>query len=112
METHLLNVERIVNCTGPSRNYAQADNPLVANLRASGSVTPDFLGLGLETDTEGRLLQPDGQPSPGLFTLGPLRVANLWESVAIPEIRVQAATLAGLLIAETERSHAPVLTHA
>jgi uncharacterized NAD(P)/FAD-binding protein YdhS len=35
-----------------------------------------------------------------LYALGPLRIASLWESIAIPEIRNQALKLAELLISE------------
>jgi uncharacterized NAD(P)/FAD-binding protein YdhS len=35
-----------------------------------------------------------------LFTLGPLRRGELWETTAVPEIRVQAQLLAKRLVAE------------
>ena len=42
-----------------------------------------------------------------LFAVGPLRRGTLWESTAIPEIRVQAARL-GRLLADRLRGVAPV----
>jgi uncharacterized NAD(P)/FAD-binding protein YdhS len=99
-EPSTLTVERIINCTGPARDYARSDLPLVDSLRSSGWLTADPLRLGLETDADGRLISVSGQPVDGLFTLGPVRIASLWESIAIPEIRTQAAELAKLLALE------------
>ena len=90
-------VSRLVNATGPSSNYANIDLPLVVQLRRAGYLVPDALGLGVETSDAGALLGRDGNPVPGLFTLGPLRRPGLWESTAIPEIRAQAAALASQL---------------
>jgi uncharacterized NAD(P)/FAD-binding protein YdhS len=94
-----LRVARVINCTGPSSDYAAVDQPLVAQMRRAGWLVPDPLRLGVETDAEGRMLGADGQPVPGLFTLGPLRRPSLWESTAIPEIREQARALAARLAA-------------
>ena len=69
-------------------------------MRQQGWLTPDPLRLGLETDPDGRLIGADGNSVPGLLTLGPLRIPGLWESIAIPEIRAQAAELAKLLVSE------------
>jgi uncharacterized NAD(P)/FAD-binding protein YdhS len=92
-----LAVARLVNCTGPNSNYGTIDLPLVVQLRRAGYLVPDALGLGVETGDHGALLGRDGNPVPGLFTLGPLRRPGLWETTAIPEIRAQAAALASLL---------------
>jgi uncharacterized NAD(P)/FAD-binding protein YdhS len=109
-ETLRLEVARVINCTGPARDFSRVDHPLIANLRQHGWLVPDALGLGLETDpTTGQLLGPEGRPTPGLFTLGPLRIPALWESLAIPEIRVQAVDLAKWLAAESALAR-PVLT--
>jgi uncharacterized NAD(P)/FAD-binding protein YdhS len=35
-----------------------------------------------------------------VFSLGPLRRAELWETIAVPDIRVQAAELAEVLVDE------------
>lgn len=100
-ELKILQVARVINCTGPARDYARVDQPLIVSLRRSGWLTPDALRLGIETDIDGRLLAVDGNPVPGLFAIGPLRIPALWESIAIPEIRLQAAALAKVLISNT-----------
>jgi hydroxyacylglutathione hydrolase len=57
-------------------------------------VRPDSLSLGLNTAKDGALIDAHGVSSKLLYALGPLRKGNLWESTAVPEIRVQAAELA------------------
>jgi uncharacterized NAD(P)/FAD-binding protein YdhS len=99
----VLYAERVINCTGPGRNYLKTDIPLIAAMRDQGWLTPDCLGLGIETDMDGRLIGTDGIPVNNLFTLGPLRIPGLFESIAIPEIRVQADELAQLIASETRR---------
>jgi uncharacterized NAD(P)/FAD-binding protein YdhS len=46
-------------------------------------------------------LNREGRPQAGLYALGPLLRGGLWESVAIPEIRVQAERLAQRLLDAT-----------
>ena len=43
------------------------------------------------------LIDADGRPQPTLRVLGSLRIGRLWESLAIPELRGQAAQAAALL---------------
>ncbi len=97
-----LDVARVINCTGPQRDYGRVNTPLITSLRRGGWLTPDPLRLGWVTDIDGRLIGVDGSPVAGLYTIGPLRIADLWESIAIPEIRVQAAALANVLVAEAQ----------
>jgi uncharacterized NAD(P)/FAD-binding protein YdhS len=99
----VIRADRVINCTGPSRNYSTTDIPLIAGMRNQGWLTPDQLGLGIETDADGRLINAGGSPVGNLFTIGPLRIPNLFESIAIPEIRVQADELAQLLVSESRR---------
>jgi uncharacterized NAD(P)/FAD-binding protein YdhS len=94
-----LNVHRVVNCTGPESNYRRLNHPLIVNLREQGLIEPDALGLGLMTDANGALLDRNGAPSDLLFTLGPTRKGELWETTAVPEIRVHAQAIARRLLA-------------
>jgi len=41
-----------------------------------------------------------GKTEDELYTLGSLRKGRLWESIAVPEIRVQVVELADLLLAD------------
>ena len=97
-ETITFHVQRVINCTGPGRDITKSDAPLVISMLTKGWLKPDPLRLGIETDPEGRLIDQTGNAIPGLFTIGPLRIAGLWESIAIPEIRNQALQLARQLV--------------
>jgi uncharacterized NAD(P)/FAD-binding protein YdhS len=90
-------VGAVINCTGPESDYARVDEPLFVSLRERGLMTPDALRLGIATDERGALIDARGVPSSVLFTLGNPRKADLWESTAVPELRVQAAQLAARL---------------
>ncbi|MFH8773965.1 MULTISPECIES: FAD/NAD(P)-binding protein [unclassified Streptomyces] len=90
-----LHVGWVVDCTGPGRNL---DAPLWRGLFASGAAVPGPLGMGVAT-RDGRLLDDRGGAGLPLFTLGAPRRGELWETTAIPEIRVQAAELAQQLLA-------------
>ena len=94
-----LQVQRVVNCTGPESNYRRLSHPLIVSLRERGLIQPDSLGLGLLTDSHGALLDRDGRASERLHTLGPARKGQLWETTAVPEIRIQAQALARRLLA-------------
>jgi uncharacterized NAD(P)/FAD-binding protein YdhS len=87
-------VAHAVNCTGPGISVVGAGSRLLDDLCERGLARPHPLGLGLDTGARGALRQADGRLSPVLFTIGWMRRGELWESVAIPEIRAQAAVLA------------------
>lgn len=106
-ELQNVTVSRIINCTGPSRDYSKIHSPLIAELHAKGWIVPDELRLGFETDTDGRFIDSNGEPVHGLFTIGPTRIPALWESIAIPEIRNQALALAKIIISETIEAAVP-----
>ena len=82
------NVAIVVNCTGASLDARQSGSPLVERLRERGLIQPDPMGLGLSSDADGLLLTPSGAPRPPLYAIGPLRQGDLWETTAVPQIRV------------------------
>ena len=92
-----LRVGKVINCTGPDTDLARVNDPLVQSMRRADLIRPDPLGLGLDTDERGRLLDADGRASDRLFLVGPLRKGQLWENTAVPELRVEALRLAELL---------------
>jgi uncharacterized NAD(P)/FAD-binding protein YdhS len=73
------------------------ESPLTRSLLAKRLVRADDLGIGLACDPDGALIDAMGNPSRQLFTLGSLRKGELWESTAVPELRVQAERLAARL---------------
>jgi len=87
-------VDRVINCTGPETDCRRIGDPLMKSLMARGFARPDPLSLGLDVDSDGALIDCGGIPSHSLYALGPARKGSLWETIAVPEIRVQAAELA------------------
>ena len=79
-----LRVGKVLNCTGPDTDLARVRDPLVAALRRDGLIRPDELGLGLDSDEDGRLIAADGRTSSRLSLVGPLRKGRLWENTAVP----------------------------
>jgi len=70
---------------------------LWASLLASGHATLHRSGVGVRTDADGRLLDAQGVATSNVLCVGAIRQGELWETTAIPELRVQAAAAAGLL---------------
>ncbi len=88
----------VVNCTGAECDYRQLENPLIQQLLATGIVCPDPLSLGLAVTEDGAVIDDCGKASQQLYTLGSPRKGKLWETTAVPEIRVQAAQMAKTLM--------------
>jgi hydroxyacylglutathione hydrolase len=91
--------ERVINCTGPAMDYRRVGSALLNSLFAQGLITPGPLGGGLWSDEHGALRANNGRHSRVLFNIGPGRQGTLLESIAIPELRVQAQALAEHLAA-------------
>lgn len=88
-----LDTGMLINCTGPESNPETLDFPLIRQLLRDGIITPDELKYGLNA-------APDGTVSKNIYTLGPPLKGILWESTAVPEIRVQAQKLAAKIISD------------
>ena len=89
-----LHVSRIVNCTGPEHDIVRAGEPLLDALIARGRIRPDPLRIGLDVDRDCHTLHAAGAPCESLYAIGPVTRATFWESVAVPDIRVQAQAVA------------------
>jgi uncharacterized NAD(P)/FAD-binding protein YdhS len=90
--------DAVVNATGPAWDCRLADSALLRGLLDRGQAAPGPAGLGLATAADGALVDAGGRASERLFTLGALRRGELWETIAVPELRTQAAALAERLI--------------
>lgn len=86
--------DRVINCTGPAMNYRRVPSTLLQNLFRKGLVAPGLLGAGFHCSEDGAVIGANGRTSERLFNLGPGRLGDLLESIAVPEIRQQAADLA------------------
>jgi uncharacterized NAD(P)/FAD-binding protein YdhS len=87
----------VVNCTGASLDLGFSAGPLVRQLFDDGLVRAHASGLGLDVDSEGRVIANSGAKHENLFALGPITQGVFWESTAVPEIRVRAAAIAAML---------------
>jgi uncharacterized NAD(P)/FAD-binding protein YdhS len=89
-----LEVSRIVSCRGLTNDPRQSSNPLVAQLLDDGYARVDPLGIRLDVDGDCALIDAGGRSSDRIFAIGPMSQAAFWESTAVPDIRLQAASLA------------------
>ncbi|HSY34550.1 MAG TPA: FAD/NAD(P)-binding protein [Acidobacteriaceae bacterium] len=89
--------DRVINCTGPSMNYRRVPSTLLQNLFRRGLVTTGPLGTGFHCSRDGAVIGVDGHASEIIFNIGPGRLGDLFESIAVPEIRQQAVELASTL---------------
>lgn len=87
----------VVLCTGPTEVGAGAPAP-ISSLIDNGQAVVGPQGLGVQCDPRsGALIDAHGKVSTTIFTIGPLRRGILWETTAIPEIRIQASQLGDLI---------------
>ncbi len=96
--TEALEVDRIISCTGIQESYTNSPRPLIRSLMDKGLARANDLGMGFGTDGQGALMDANMSPSSVFFTLGPPRRGELFETTAVPEIRVQAEALAHHLV--------------
>ena len=87
---------RIFNCVGPAMGVRETVDPLIGSLLRAGIATTDELGMGLRADEDGLLVGAVGAP---IWLVGALRRGDLWESTAVPELRMQAARAAAAIAA-------------
>jgi uncharacterized NAD(P)/FAD-binding protein YdhS len=97
-ENRTLRVSYVINCTGPECNYHKLKDPLVVQLFARGLIVPDPLFLGLDVGTGGAILNLLGERVRNLYTLGSPQKGILFETTAVPELRVQAKDLASRIL--------------
>jgi len=100
-------VDAVINCTGPTLDVRRAGHRLLSNLLQAGLVRSDPLGLGLET-LDAAVIDNDGVPSDWLFALGPLTRPAWWEIVAVPEITVQVDRLTNRLAYDIRKTAKPM----
>ncbi len=92
-----ISADWVVLCTGPMEVGARALSP-ISSMIENGQAVVGPHGLGVQCDPRsGALIDSRGIMSTTIFTLGPLRRGMLWETTAIPEIRVQADQLGELI---------------
>ena len=92
-----LNADRAVLATGPDEDAAAT--PLLRAGIGDGLLRPGPMGLGIDADPMSlRVLDGRGSSGRPIFALGPVLRGVLWETIAVPEIRVHAAAIARVLL--------------
>ena len=89
-----LQVARAINCTGPQGDLLRASDPLLRRLLVTGRIRADRHRLGLDIDRDCHVVAADGRASLRLLAIGPMTRGDLWEVVAVPDIRIQVGALA------------------
>ena len=97
---HHLRADAVINCIGSESNFAKIEFPLVRSLLERGEIVTDPLALGLNATREGKIINQRNEVSNVIYTLGTTMKGILWESTAMPEIRLQARRLALDLLSE------------
>jgi len=98
-------VSRVINCTGPRTDLNKIEDTLIVNLLKRGLIVPDEMKLGINALPDGTIIQKDNSLSANLFTIGSALKGILWESTAVPELRLQAKNLAGALISQLDSTN-------
>jgi len=89
--------DRVIDCRGP-RNEVDESLSLHSQMVKAGLMRRDSLDQGLDVADNDALIGRDGTPSRRLFALGPPTRGRYTEIVAIPDIRLQAASMAENLV--------------
>ncbi|HWU54557.1 MAG TPA: FAD/NAD(P)-binding protein [Rhizomicrobium sp.] len=87
-KAYALDVDVVINCTGPRMDLRNSRHPFLQDLLARGLVRSDPLGLGLDTE-DSAVKDAAGTVSGWIYALGPLTRPAWWEIVAVPEINAQ-----------------------
>lgn len=89
-----LDVQTLVNATGVEMRVQAMRNPLLQQLLGQGIAVAGPHGIGVDTAADGSLIDAHGRADPRMRVIGSLRIGSLWESLAVPELREQAAAIA------------------
>jgi len=85
-----LDYDYIIDCRGLMTNYRQAST-LLKQLYADQIFSPGPLGRGIKT-------RGNGEVQKNLYAIGFALHGELWESIAVPELRSQAASIVESLL--------------
>ncbi|MER9051016.1 FAD/NAD(P)-binding protein [Mesorhizobium sp. M0923] len=86
--------DSVIVTTGPAHADILRTNTAIAALERMGLVRLDPIGLGLETDSQGRAVGTSGRPTDSIFVSGPLARGSVGELMGIPEVTAHAERIA------------------
>lgn len=81
----------LIDCTGPDYRLQHTKNKLLQNLHQKNLAQPGALGWGVAVDEHCRI---KNSRRLAIFAMGPLMIGDRLECTAVPELRVQAKTIA------------------
>jgi uncharacterized NAD(P)/FAD-binding protein YdhS len=87
----------VLNCLGPQERFSTTRSPLLQNALATGLIAADDLDMGIRVTAEFAAIDRDGRPSNVIYAIGPMLKGTLWETIAVPELRVQSFQVAHIL---------------
>ncbi len=93
--THALTTDVIINCAGVHFDVARSSNPLLQQMLHHGLIEPHVTGIGIAVDAS---LRVHGAAAYRLYALGGLLSGQLFETIAVPELREQAARIARTIL--------------
>ncbi|WP_162144140.1 FAD/NAD(P)-binding protein [Sporocytophaga myxococcoides] len=91
-----ISVHRVINCTGPQLNYLKLQDPLIQSMFQKGLIHPGPLNLGVDASADGKVKNHYNENI--IYALGSPLTGVLFESTAVPELRLQAEVLADILL--------------
>ncbi|MER9223888.1 FAD/NAD(P)-binding protein [Mesorhizobium sp. M0644] len=86
--------DSVIVTTGPAHADILRTNTAIAALERMGLVRLDPIGLGLETESQGRAVGTSGRPTDSIFVSGPLARGSVGELMGIPEVTAHAERIA------------------
>jgi len=92
-----ISADWVVNCTGMEK-CSISRVPLLKKMSARGMIKGDALGLGLSVNAASQIERDDGTTVESAFALGPMTTGQFFEIFAVPDIRVQARTVAERIV--------------
>lgn len=91
----------IINCTGPQTNYTKIDDLLFQNMLISETFDTGDINLGLVTQDMGFIVAKNGKINENIIMIGPAAKGNLWEIIALNEIKQQIGYFVKLISSKT-----------
>jgi uncharacterized NAD(P)/FAD-binding protein YdhS len=95
-----LRADMVVNCLGPNVRMSETRSRLLRTLLDKRLIEPDEMNMGIRVDTSLRALVEGPRVSPLFLALGPLLRGTFWDSIALPNLRVQAVEVAQAILAD------------
>jgi uncharacterized NAD(P)/FAD-binding protein YdhS len=92
-----LEVDAVVNCTGPGHRSVTASHPVLRCLSETAGLQADPARLGILVDATGRVMRPDGSAWRTLFVAGPLARGTYGELMGLPQVNLQPRQVAAEL---------------